>query len=105
MSRKSDRKKNFRKPLDRSDAIALAIEDGLPRAESVFGVPFSPKPVSVGRVDVGWLIEFAPARQFDDDGRKVMHVRYIVADTDRNVHSVGSPGVQRAIARIRGESP
>ena len=103
MSRQSDRRKDFRKPLDRSDAIAIATEEGLPRAESVFGVPFSPAPVSVGRVEVGWLIQFAPVRQFDDDGRKLMHVQYIVDDVDRDVHSVGTPGVQRAVARIKGE--
>ena len=103
MSRKFDRRKDFRRPLDKATAVAIAVEEGLPLAESVFGVPYSPKPVSVGRVEVGWLIRFAATRQFDDEGRKLMHAQYIVDDRDRRVHVVGSPGVGRAVARIKGE--
>ena len=52
-------KHDHRKPLTKEIALALAVDD-LGITESVHGVPFDPTPVSIGRVEVGWLFEFAP---------------------------------------------
>ena len=70
-------------------------------SESLHGVPFDPRPVSVGRIEVGWLFEFAPMKQFDHEGRKVYHVRCVVDDVEHRVHGVGTAGVGRVIDQIR----
>ena len=93
-------KHDHRKPLTKEIALALAVADpGI--TESVHGVPFDPTPVSIGRVEVGWLFEFAPVEPFNEDGRKVYHSRCVVDDVDRRVHCVGTSGVKRVVERIK----
>ena len=82
--------------------MALAVED-LATTEAVDGVPFDSTPVSIGRVEVGWLFEFAPVEPINDDGRKVYHSRCVVDDVDRRVHCVGTSGVKRVIERIKSQ--
>jgi len=94
-----NRKHDFRKALTREVALSLAV-DQLRISESLDNVPFDPTPVSVGRIEVGWLFEFRPTKQFDTSGHKVYHVRYVVDDKSHRVHGVGTAGVDRVIDRI-----
>ena len=100
-------RQDHRRPLDRDAALSIAIEEGLPSLEQIFGVPFSCDPVSscrakdsYGSPEVGWLFQFAPSVRFGSDGRKIYDVRYIVDDLDRRVHIVGTSGVDRAVENI-----
>ena len=88
-------------PIDETTALQLILDRWLPVAESRYGVPYTAEPVSVGRVEIGWLFEFAPTQQFNDAGRKLYHLQFIVDDLERRVHTVGTPGVQRAVNRIK----
>ncbi|TWT49549.1 hypothetical protein Pla22_47460 [Rubripirellula amarantea] len=102
MKRKRDfeRRKDHRKQLDKATALAIAVEEGLPLAESVRGVPYSSTPVSISRVEIGWLVQFAPTSHIDADGRKVFNVQYIVDDRDRRLHPVGTFGARRIVEEI-----
>ena len=87
--------------INETTALQLILDRWLPVAESRYGVPYTADPVSVGRVEIGWLFEFAPTQQFNGAGHKMYHLRFIVDDLERRVHTVGTPGVQRAIDRIK----
>ena len=96
-----NRKHDFREHLTKEIAQSLAAEH-LSVSETADGVLFDPTPVSVGRIEVGWLFEFAPVRKTDDNGSKVYHYRCVVDDIERRVHTVGTAGVGRVMDRIRG---
>ena len=90
-------------PLDNKTARKIVEDKALPLLKERFGVPFDATPIAVTRLEIGWMFELSPTKSITRDGRRIYNVRYIVDDRNHRLHIVGTPGVDRAIERIKAD--
>ena len=91
-----------KRSITKDDALKLLLEEVHWNFDDTADCSYDPRPHSVGRVEVGWLFEFRPRKQFDADGKKLMSRRYIFCEQDHSVHPVGTFPVSRIVDDILG---
>lgn len=86
--------------LKRDDAVRLASQAVVEYTGDYAYETYPKVPSAVSKVSVGWIVEFKPTRTQTEDGKPRTSLTWVVTQSDRQCHIVGSIGLTRTLKLI-----